>query len=325
VVLLVHDFSHAKGGGRNQAGWNYLAGQLQKEGYAVLSFDFRGFGDSKGVDGKAFWEYPANRGLPGAGKGRSSIDQKDFPRAYYMYLMNDIVAARGFLSAMNDSRDANVNANNLIVIGAGQGATLAALWMAAECRRQKVELIDTNPGAVVSQKKMVPIGSPESSSLRAAVWLSISPELEGRTLGNPLKKALVDVAQTAHIPTYFLYGKNDSKAAKSTTTYLDAIQTVNYKKVEQKNVKEKAVPGTDLAGAQLLGPRLKTTEYIIDFVNRVMEDRGTKVQKDREEEKSFYCYMLPWPNARNVQPVLAKNSREQLPIPPQVLGTLGIR
>src|SRR5579871_6590322 len=294
VVLLVHDFSHAKGGGRNQTGLTYLAGQLQKECYAVLTFDFRGFGDSKGVDAKEFWGHPLNRNLRGAGRARSSIDQKEFPAGYYMNLINDIAAARSYLSALNDSRDVNVNASNLIVIGAGQGATLAALWMAAECRRQRVELIDTNPGAVISQKKMVPIGRPESASLRAAVFLTISPDLETRALGTPLRKALVDVAQTAHIPTYFLYGKNDAKAAKLVTTYMDAIQTMNYKKVESKD-KEKAIPGTDLAGSQLLGPRLKTTEYIIEFVNRVMDDRGTLPLKEREEEKSYYCYMLPWP------------------------------
>ena len=168
---------------------------------------------------------------------------------------------------------------------------------------------------------MVPIGRPESASLRAAVFLTISPEVESRAVGTPLRKALVDVAQTSHIPTYFLYGKNDAKAAKLVGTYMDAIQTMNYKKVESK-AKEKAIPGTDLAGSQLLGPRLKTTEYILEFVNRVMEDRGTLPQKDREEEKSFYYWFLPWPNARSARPILAKNAREPLPvfIPPEVLG-----
>ena len=60
VVLLLHDFRHAKGGGSKEDGWNQLAGQLQKEGYAVLSFDFRGFGNSKAVSPK-FWLLPHNQ------------------------------------------------------------------------------------------------------------------------------------------------------------------------------------------------------------------------------------------------------------------------
>jgi pimeloyl-ACP methyl ester carboxylesterase len=321
VVLLVHDFSHAKGGGRNQGGWGSLAGKLQKEGYAVLSFDFRGFGDSKAVDSKSFFSFPQNRML-GTGRGRSGIDQKEFPRAYYKMLINDIAAARAFLSAMNDARDVNVNASNVIVVGAGQGATLAALWMAAECRRQKVESVNTNPGAIIRTQKLVVSGSPESACLRAAVWLTISPEVEGIAVGGTLKKALVDAAQTAHIPTLFLYGKTDEKAANLASTYLSAIQTVGYKKSENKTVKEQAVPRTGLAGAQLLGENLKTTDFLITFINRAMDDRGTRVQKDRDEEKSMYYWLLPWPNARNTQPILAKNAGESVPhfIPPEVIG-----
>src|SRR6516162_2546831 len=59
VVLLLHDFQHIKGGGSTEDGWRQLAGQLQKEGYSVLSFDFRGFGNSKTVSPK-FWGFRHN-------------------------------------------------------------------------------------------------------------------------------------------------------------------------------------------------------------------------------------------------------------------------
>jgi len=53
VVLLLHDIH--KGGNSGQDGWGALAEALQKDGFAVLSFDFRGHGDSTNVGGQ-FWE-----------------------------------------------------------------------------------------------------------------------------------------------------------------------------------------------------------------------------------------------------------------------------
>ncbi len=122
VVLLVHNFSH-RGGGGSHGEWDDLAAKLQKEGYSVLSFDFRGFGGSKSVS-PDFWKFRQNqvlRGFRGGAKSAESIDQKDFPGHYYPVLINDIAAARAFLDRKNDMRD--VNTSNLIVIGAGQGAT----------------------------------------------------------------------------------------------------------------------------------------------------------------------------------------------------------
>src|SRR5262245_26381536 len=55
VVLLLHDFDHRKGGG-SHGDWDKLAEKLQKEGYSVLSFDFRGFGGSKSVRDD-FWKF----------------------------------------------------------------------------------------------------------------------------------------------------------------------------------------------------------------------------------------------------------------------------
>src|SRR5262245_51643950 len=46
TVLLIHNFDMAKGGDSHQDGWDSLGDALQAKGYAVLSFDFRGFGQS---------------------------------------------------------------------------------------------------------------------------------------------------------------------------------------------------------------------------------------------------------------------------------------
>src|SRR6266852_5397654 len=73
TVLLLHKL----GGKSHEDGWDRLAGKLQQEGCAVLSFDFRGHGDSTSVAAD-FWKYRFNAmGLkcfkPGALKQPESI------------------------------------------------------------------------------------------------------------------------------------------------------------------------------------------------------------------------------------------------------------
>jgi alpha-beta hydrolase superfamily lysophospholipase len=334
VVLLLHDFRGPKGGGSHQDGWNHLAGELQKAGYSVLSFDFRGFGDSTSVSPK-FWKYAHNSRLPGAGRAKnpSTIDQKNFPSFYYISLLNDIAAARTYLNVLNDAGD--VNSSNILVVGAGQGATLGALWMATECRRQRDNQSDRLLPTMNPQLRA--LDDPEGNDLSAAVWLTISPELERRTLGTAVKTALVDTARNARIPTYFLYGATDENAAKLAANYLSAINNETGRKIETKTeakantkgVRAKAIPGSkDLAGSVLLRPQLKTTKEIVDFLNRIIDDRGTRVRKERQESKYAFCWTLPWPSARNIHArPLAKMPGEPMMrvIPPQVLSTIGVR
>src|SRR5262245_34038698 len=138
TVLLLHSFDPKKGGSRAQDGWDNLAARLQKEGYAVLSFDFRGFGNSKTVE-KSFWNNKVNSTYAKrhAAKGTDAIDHKNFNTLYYPYLVNDVAAAKAFLDERNDAGECNTS--TLVVIGAGDGATLGAMWAYSEFfrRRQK--------------------------------------------------------------------------------------------------------------------------------------------------------------------------------------------
>jgi alpha-beta hydrolase superfamily lysophospholipase len=308
VVLLLHDFDPRKGGG-SHGDFDKLAERLQKEGYSVLSFDFRGFGGSKSVR-EEFWKFNYNqRGIPkayhGGVKSAESIDQKDFQLGYYPALINDIAAARAFLDRKNDSRD--VNTSNLIVIGAGQGATLGALWMAAEMHRQK----DTSPPALIPQAIPLRMDDPEGKDFAAAIWLTVSPNLAGRSVTGAVKSSLVELARDNKVPLAFYFGKSDTSGATLAKNYLDAIG--GGKKVELKNTGSKAIPGTELTGSKLLGGRLGTADYIADYLNRVMEDRGSKEWKKRDEEKSRYFWTV---NGRPKLPP-AKNIGEKVvgPIP----------
>lgn len=330
VVLLLHDFDHRKGGGSKEAGWTQLADRLQKEGYAVLSFDFRGFGNSKAVSPK-FWMYPHNnRGIRGGRSSRppATIDQKDFAISYYPILVNDIAAARAYLNTLNDAGE--VNASNIIVVGAGQGATLGALWVASECRRQRDPTSNNWFPGTLPQNVWGPLSrfdDPEGNDLAAAVWLTVSPSIEKRVnLARPLTSALVDAAKNAKIPTYFLYGSRDQKAENLANHHLKYITTENGKTVDQKGVKKKAVPGVgELAGSKMLGKGLRTDEYIIDYLNRVLEDRGTRVRKAREDQKFAFCWSVPWPSDRRVVHIPAKLPGEPVSQIIPVKEVLGIR
>jgi pimeloyl-ACP methyl ester carboxylesterase len=316
VVILLHNIDPRKGGGSHQDGWDTLAAKLQAQGYAVLSFDFRGFGSSKSVTA-AFWKFGHNQAIRGARAKADTIDQKDFPPGYYLALVNDIAAARAYLDRKNDARE--LNTSNLILIGAGEGATLGALWMAAEMRRQR----DLTPNDLGLGEPLIPkLDDAEGKDLAAGIWLSISPTLAGRNVSSVLRADLEDVAREGKVPTIFLYGKNDTKSGDLTLNYLNAIQKGKRgEKIELRNTGEKAIAGTELSGSKLLSDRLGTIPFIITRLNSIMEDRGSKEWKKREEEKSRYFWSLPsvaLPRTR----LTAKVAGEKLaaPIPPAVLG-----
>jgi len=176
-VLLLHNFSRTKGGTSHDDAWDDLANELAMEGYNVLSFDFRGHGESKGV-GKNFWNFqrfpynqPLFKKLPPMKEFPTSIDAKDFILSgvsYHLYMVNDIVAAKAFL----DDK-AGPAAGNTIVIGAGQGATLGLMWMAQEFKRVRDKTENVTPQSRPNLDVEM-----EGKDLVAGIWLSPSSAVE---------------------------------------------------------------------------------------------------------------------------------------------------
>src|SRR5262245_43331812 len=75
-VILLHKY----GMNRQQKGMDELTQVLSKE-YAVLSFDFRGHGDSTTVTLMNFWRVPQNSSMiKNAPKMGNKISYKDFPK-----------------------------------------------------------------------------------------------------------------------------------------------------------------------------------------------------------------------------------------------------
>jgi pimeloyl-ACP methyl ester carboxylesterase len=282
VVILLHDFDGKKGGSSQKDNWPDLAASLQADGYVVLAFDFRGFGDSRNVSEK-FWSYRHNLNFiarKGA-KPPETIDQKDFRAGYYPYLVNDIAAAKAYLDRLNDQKACNTS--SVVVIGAGQGATLGALWMAHECRRKK----DKNSGPMALGARPE-LDEPESKDIACGVWLTISPKLEGRPVGPHLRRWLVDAGQAHKIPMGFALGKNDSTNDNLVSSLVKAIKGNGKTKVK---VAVARIEGTNLTGSKLLEKALGTDKVIKKYLEGVMETRGNQEWREREVEKKAFYYV----------------------------------
>jgi pimeloyl-ACP methyl ester carboxylesterase len=116
AVILLHML------GRDRSTWNTFASTLsQKEGYAVLSIDLRGHGESiKQSDG-------------------NTISFQSFTADNYNKMVLDVKAAKQFLIT-----NKHVNPNNISIIGASIGANIAINYAAMDPTIKSVVLL--SPG-----------------------------------------------------------------------------------------------------------------------------------------------------------------------------------
>jgi hypothetical protein len=303
VVMLLHDFDHKNGGGSKKGGWPTLAKALQDAGYAVLSFDFRGFGDSREVNKEVFWDtrkFPYNTPLNIRRKGAKvpeSIDHKDFTGSYYAYLVNDVAAAKAFLDRANDRKECN--SSSVLIVGAGQGATLGAMWVANECYRRK----DKNKNNLVVVPDLA--GEPEVKDVAGCVWLTVSPQIETRSVGTQLRGTWVTAAvKTNKVPMAFYYGKNDSKGYNTSSNIVKSLKAA----AKGAQVQERAIEGSSSIGSKLLdGP---TNRTIIKDLDAILESRGPREQKDKKSEDSAFYYVT---NPKAPRPVINKKAGDEVP------------
>jgi pimeloyl-ACP methyl ester carboxylesterase len=262
-ALLLHDI----GGSSRQPGWAELARKLQKEGYAVLLFDFRGHGKSTAVQ-PAFWKVTANTRIRGANAKKQEIHYKDFPATYMPMLVNDIAAARRFLDLKNDAKECN--SRNLIVIGAQEGATLGVLWLAAEWNRRPPKSAGFN---------LPPFGD----DIAAGVWLTISPTL-GRSRHPQFRVDNWIRPLRDRTPMFFLYGDEDRSSSAFSIDLCEKVLKIDVpprpKSTGSKALKTRAV-GADLLPQRSLG----VAEKIVSYLANIIKDRDDYVWTERQAKK----------------------------------------
>lgn len=291
-VILLHNI----GGNSQQDGWDRLASELQNKNFAVLSFDFRGHGNSDRVL-PSFWKVAHNSSVRGGPKSET-INYKDYQRNYYPMLVNDIAAARAFLDRRNDGSECN--SRSIILIGAQEGAVIGTMWLASEMHRFQV----------LSVQPLKLDMNPEGKSVNACVWLSMtSAQAE---LGNWLKM----IGRDKRVPMGFLYGANDTTATSFAQKWAKELKgTVMPTK---KYTAAEAIPKSNLAGHMLLRKDLSTVEKIVTYCKDVM-DNITAADSGRVEfDKKGYAWNF------NGRTITGKIPEEKLlhPIP---LSNIGVR
>lgn len=287
-VLLLHDLgSHSQ-----QASWEHFATELQKDGLSVLRFDFRGHGRSVAVDEDVFWQVPANRQMV-RGYSRTNppeaISAQDFGRGYHPMLANDVAAARLYLDRRNDAGDCN--SSTLIVVGAGEGATLGAMWVASECYRHQAL------GEYAERLE----SSPEGKAIATTIWLSVSPTLQQRRM--PVIDWAKVAARDNRMPAAFLSGDRDETALQFAQQCATAIKGRDG---GMELTAARGVRQTNRSGEALLYSRLETVGLIRNYIRNVLEDRGADEWVPRRVQEQTYFWVF-----RGARPIVAKAERER--------------
>ncbi len=299
AVICLHQF----GGKKTDGGWDGLAQALQKAGCSVLTFDFRGHGDSTSVDAEKFLQFiPHRKGIRGGARMPKVISHKDFASSYVPYLINDIIAAKTFLEKKNDANECN--ASNIIVIGAEEGATLGMAWVASETLRYKY----------ANQFKLEQ--KPQSEDIVGAVWITPRARMKprGASVLGPMVRWLKATGITHRIPMLFVYGEKDEAANKGALKLVRYIRP-NYKRgkkfADKNNLTETGDYGVsdvkNLAGAKLLDADLPARKFIVEtyFDKNLRTKHAINAWEERKTDNFPYHWtsnpkILPrLPNAKN--------------------------
>jgi pimeloyl-ACP methyl ester carboxylesterase len=287
VVILLHNVGGSETS--NHPNWIALAKELQSD-FAVLTFDFRGHGNSTAVDPQLFLRNVADKkAVPNTfNLTTTALDIKSINKLSYPILCNDIAAAKSYLErTKNDLGECNTQ--NIFVVGAEQGATLGAIWANSEYYRYRCDIPANGLPRYAN--------SPEGKYFSGFMWLSLSPKLGDRTLN---VAALSSMPARFNAAPFCLFGKGDTKGrdlAKSIEKTTSAVK---------KSTLPVPVPvGGDenkLVGVELLTPSLKVGSEIHKQLKAIAE----KVSDREWEKRDFVKTLSGWKLTPNGQPVHAR-------------------
>ena len=288
VVIMLHPIGEGKSS--RVQDWKKLAETLQKKGYSVVTFDFRGHGESTAIDvPDDFWIHPANK-LNIKTKDRTVIEVKDYIKsaAYMPILVNDIAAVRAYLDRKND--EGVCSTSNILVLGAESGGTLGSIWINSEWNRYRYTQPTSFGKPPVADKRS------EGHDIIGAAFLTLEPKIGSRTfnVSNILKKACLDQATAA----VFFYGKEDTKMRDFAKTVEKSVKLKKSKKHDFIGVYELE---TNLAGVKLL----KTEEFdklIVSNYDNVVSERANEWL--RRDADTLYIWRDTFQ-----KPVPAKNKK----------------
>lgn len=293
VMLL-----HAYGEHSQKTEWKKLANALNKKGYSVLMFDFRGHGESTKVQPgtpntnpmlaiKGFWDEKENQyGVKGLAPGKprpTDIAHSQFASTYMRILVNDIAAAKAYLDDLDSNGECN--SGDIILLGANEGATLGAIWMNAEWHRYKY--LPKQPGL---PQGGLDLQNPEGRSITCAVWLSIT-SIPGTQTGQTIHvpATLTVPGKDRKVPMAFFYGdgnSKDEKVALACEKWLKGMDKENYPFTGA----VKLPKAGKASGYNLLSKALGTEKEIITYLENALE--GKAIQKHKGLPMDSYQWQV---------------------------------
>ncbi|GBD34979.1 hypothetical protein HRbin36_00083 [bacterium HR36] len=214
--------------------------ELQAKGYAVLTFDFRGYGESTQVEQK-FWTnnplgLPVNPLNPPA-----SIDAKQFtnPR-HFLSMGNDLIAAKEWLNLANNAGDCNAAA--LVIVACEETGMLALCWAYAEHMDPARRKDPLNPNS-----------ESQGRDIGALIFFSFRDTLNGVGIGTRLPAWLQKCPDLRDTPMANNVAAEDSIGRSAWQRVL------NYIRPEAQKAKfEARGTGTNVIKSKLVGHRLLT-------------------------------------------------------------------
>jgi pimeloyl-ACP methyl ester carboxylesterase len=272
VVLLLH----ALGEDCQKKPYQDLAESLKKE-YSVLTFDFRGHGQSKTIDPAKFAKFAKNQEAK-VPANSTTIEYAKFDKRYLPVLCNDIAAARAYLERnKNDGEDCNVS--NIILIGCDTGASLGAIWLNSEWYRFRF-----NPPTPLLPGGVETVS--EGKDISAAIWLSINPTLGAWKLR---LSSQLDLPMRNGVPMVFMFGEGDAAGKRLATDVVSYWKKSKDLAAQLKATVAYEVKGANkLSGSGLLVPSLGTDKLILDYLGETTRRGGE--WKNREFRKTLFVW-----------------------------------
>jgi len=268
VVLLLHSVGQTRSGEpQSRRNFGKLPELLQKEGYAVLAFDFRGHGDSTEVL-PAYWvaNPPAK---PIVGKPKTELSLKDLRPRDYLKFGNDLNAAKDWLNLRNNAGE--VNSSNLAIIAAEQSGMIALIWTVGE---------------LSDPLRRKPTGRSQGDDISCILNLSYSPFLLNQTLDVWLKDTLRSLQK---IPMANVVGEKDTVSLNAWRRALSYIRPESdAKKFQDMGTGTEILPKTNLVGHKLLGQEaLKTDEWLVGYLKKIVPDKPWQEQPKLQNVSLF--------------------------------------
>ena len=311
--IIVFLYPPGKDKNMNKGGWEGLANRLNKEGYHVFRFDWRGHGKSTDItDAKLFWtnlytgQWNSLAMPKNAKKGPLKTEMKiadlvanNNLNRFYPAFVNDLAAVRAHLDQKNDNGD--INTSNVYFVGVGDASALGMMWITAEWNRPAVYA--AQPGVAsyeIVPDLRFPLGNDTGGeSIAGAIWLSPShpPTITDVLLRSWASTGAPKIRDNNHM--LFLYGDKDAAGKKQSELLFETVLVgkgnpgMKLEKLDRTQIRPLAQAGT-LSGIELLGNGnvgINTEETIVKYLAFLQLQRARIIRKQRNYSAPYLVDM----------------------------------